>query len=860
MDDKVNILAVDDSPDKLLALCVLLGELHQNVVKASSGREALRALLKDEFAVVLLDVNMPGMDGFETAALIRERRATEHTPIIFITSYPDETHASRGYSLGAVDYILAPVDPEVLRTKVMVFVELFRKTAQIRNQARTLEQKAEQLERLTEASFAINSALSPAEMLQAVAVSARDILGAHQAVAVAAADQKWSRPASAVALSPAYEREGERRVFVDREALLAFLASAPRCVRGARGSVDAALAPVAHDEAATREGWIAAPLASRDGRRIGLIHLLDKRDGDFTVEDETVLMQLASMTSIAIENLLNAEAREANRIKDEFLTTLSHELRTPLSAILGWTRTLRGGGTADPAKVEHGLEVIERNVRAQTTLIADLLDVSRIITGKLRLTVRPVPLTPIMDAAIDTMRPAAEAKEIEISVERLLAQDGEDIVVGDPDRLQQVVWNLVSNAIKFTPSGGRVTVSLVRTDTQFEIRVTDTGRGISPDFLPRIFERFRQADSTPTRTHGGLGIGLAIARHLVELHGGTITAESAGDNAGATLTVSLPRVALGMWTLDTVEREEVAAAPAVGSAAVDLGGLRVLLVEDEPDGRELMSEVLSAAGARVLAAGDAQEAMSLFESERPDVLVSDIGMPREDGYSLLRRIRSQPAEGGGMVPAVAVTAYAREEDRLRALAEGFQAHAPKPIDPADLVRTVARVAGILAAPADSERREEVPVVSVAAGAPGTAVEGNGRPSRVLVVEDDVDSREGLRHLLEIWGHDVDVADTASSGVEKAIAGRPDVVLIDIGLGHEDGYSVARRIREALGSNGTYLVAITGYAAPEDRRRALESGFDAHVGKPIDFEQLSSLLASRIPQPESARAAASGTAS
>ncbi|MDQ2970026.1 MAG: response regulator [Acidobacteriota bacterium] len=836
----VNILAVDDSPDKLLALSVVLAELHQNVVTATSGRDALRALLTDEFAVVLLDVNMPGMDGFETATLIRQRRTSEHTPIIFITSYGDETHASRGYKLGAVDYILAPVDPEVLQTKVMVFVELFRKTAQIQQQARSLEQKALQLQRLTEASLSINSALSPDEMLRVVTDMARDMLGAHQAVAVAAVDQKWVQPNAAVSLSSRYEAGGERAVLRDRTALLAFLSQVRRTVRIRRGSPETSTPweGLLASDRPFRLGWLAAPLSGRDRRHLGLIHLLDKRDGDFTDEDEAILTQLAQMTSIAIENTLNAEAREANRIKDEFLTTLSHELRTPLSAILGWTRTLRTGA-ADAGKVEHGLEVIERNVRAQTKLIDDLLDVSRIITGKLRLTVRPAPLAPIIDAALDAMRPAAEAKDIQIAVERRLLP-GEDMVVGDPDRLQQVVWNLVSNAIKFTPPGGRVTVELSRANADFQIRVSDTGRGISAEFLPRVFERFHQGDSSTTRAHGGLGIGLAIARHLVELHGGTISAESPGKNAGSFFTVLLPRVALGIHTPEALPREEEPAVPAKATVG-NIEGVSVLLVEDEPDGRELLAEALRTAGGRVAAVESVRAALTLFADRPPDVLVSDIGMPDEDGYALIRAIRALPADRGGAVPAIAVTAYAREEDRLRALAAGFQAHLAKPVDPGELVAAVARVAS----PIDSRASLSAPMEVAAHGSAAPNGNGNEQLVRILVVEDDPDSRDGLKNLLEIWGHAVDVARTGREGIEQAIRHRPGVALIDIGLPELDGYQVAQRIREALGSEKIFLVAITGYADARARQQALESGFDAHVAKPIDFSKLSSLIAARV---------------
>ena len=839
-EEKVNILVVDDSPDKLLAMSALLSELHQNVVTATSGREALRHLLRQEFAVVLLDVNMPGMDGFETASLMRQRKSSEHTPIIFVTAYGDETHATRGYSLGAVDYVLAPVEPEVLRTKVGVFVELFRKTAQIRQQADSLEQKARQLQRLTDASLAINSALSPDRMIQVVADLARDLLGAHQAVAVAAGEQKWSDVKTAVSLSARYAPEGERPVLRDREALVSLLSWLRRAIRIPRRDAETASAWLQFFEngVPVDGGWLAAPLTGRDGRNMGLVHLLDKVEGDFSTEDEAVLTQLAQMSSIAIENTLNAEAREANRIKDEFLTTLSHELRTPLTAILGWARVLRTG-PAETQRTERGLEVIERNVLAQTKLIDDLLDVSRIITGKLRLAVKATNLARVIEAALESMRPAAEAKEIEIRFERDLL-DGEDELIGDPDRLQQVVWNLISNAIKFTPARGRVEVRLSRVGPDFEICVTDSGKGISPGFLPSVFDRFQQADSSTTRTHGGLGIGLAIVRHLVELHGGSVSAASDGDDRGSTFRVWLPSVALGVTN---VEKERVPPPPAAAAAdreTADLSGLRVLLVEDERDGRELLTETLRAAGAETLAAESAAEAYASLASFRPDVLVSDVAMPVEDGYSLVRRLRRLAPEDGGRTPAIAVSAYAREEDRIRSLAAGFQQHIAKPLDPAELIGTIARLANRTPAPSFDSAASD----AGAAAAPAVSSSGgNGQPgtARVLIVEDDGDAREGLRSLLEMWGHDVSVAEDGAQGIEKALALRPDVALIDVGLPGMDGYQVALRLGEVLGDHSIFLVALTGYAAPEDRSRAFESGFHAHLAKPINYAKLSTLL-------------------
>ena len=837
-EDKVNILVVDDSPDKLLAMSALLSELHQNVVTATSGREALRHLLRQEFAVVLLDVNMPGMDGFETASLMRQRKSSEHTPIIFVTAYGDETHASRGYSLGAVDYVLAPVEPEVLRTKVGVFVELFRKTAQIRQQAASLENKARQLQRLTEASLAINSALSPDRMIQVVADLARDILGAHQAVAVAAGEQKWSEVKTAVSLSARYAPEGERPVLRDREALVSLLSWLRRAVRLPRKDAEAVSAWLQFFESdrPAEVGWLAAPLTGRDGRNMGLLHLLDKVEGDFSPEDEGILTQLAQMSSIAIENTLNAEAREANRIKDEFLTTLSHELRTPLTAILGWARVLRTG-PAEPPRTARGLEVIERNVLAQTKLIDDLLDVSRIITGKLRLAVRATNLAPVIEAALESMRPAAEAKEIQLRFERGL-EEGEDELIGDPDRLQQVVWNLISNAIKFTPPRGRVEVQLSRQGPEFEIRVEDSGKGIPREFLPSVFDRFQQADSTTTRTHGGLGIGLAIVRHLVELHGGSVSAASEGEDRGATFRVWLPAVALGVTALEKERVLPAESAPPAGLRNADLTGLRVLLVEDERDGRELLTETIRAAGAETLAAESASEALEAFATFRPDILVSDVAMPTEDGYSLVRRVRRLPPEQGGRIPAIAVSAYAREEDRIRSLAAGFQQHLAKPLDPAELVGAIDRLVR-------RGRNDPRPPAAVERPFEETATTygGNGRPApaRVLVVEDDGDSREGLRSLLEVWGHEVHVAEDGIRGVEEALARRPDVALIDVGLPGMDGYQVATRLSEVLGDGSIFLIALTGYAQPEDRQRAYDAGFHAHLSKPINYAKLSSLL-------------------
>jgi PAS domain S-box-containing protein len=384
------------------------------------------------------------------------------------------------------------------------------------------------------------------------------------------------------------------------------------------------------------------------------------------------------------EQEARADAETANRTKDEFLATLSHELRTPLNAILGWAQLLRIGGLPQD-ELTHGLETIERNAKVQAQLIEDLLDLSRIISGKLRLEMRPIDLPTVLAAALDSVRPAAEAKSIRIVP---LLDAAASPVLGDAGRLQQVVWNLLSNAIKFTPARGTVELVLQRLGGRAEIIVSDTGMGIKPDFLPHVFERLRQADSSSTRRHGGLGLGLAIARHLIESHGGTIEARSAGENRGATFIVSLP------LSLNAVVKTTE---PDVSDSDTGLGprrrleGVRVLVVDDEPDARELVSRALQRDGADVLAASSAAEALGAIDELNPDVLVSDIAMPGEDGYELIRQLRSRERSHGRHLPAVALTAYARKEDRERALRAGYQEHLAKPVEPAQLTAVVANL-------------------------------------------------------------------------------------------------------------------------------------------------------------------------
>jgi signal transduction histidine kinase/DNA-binding response OmpR family regulator len=701
MDTKAKILIVDDQPEKLLALEAVLEDLRQTLVLAHSGREALRHVLNHDFAVILLDVNMPGMDGFETASLIRQRGNSRHTPIIFITAYGDELHAARGYSLGAVDYILTPVVPDVLRTKVSVFVDLFTKAEQITRQAESLQTRASQMQKLAAASLVINTALSIDRMLKTVTDTARDIIGSHQAVTLYIAGPATGPAGKSRAVgsfSEKYAAWNDAELNIDAIASrLAGHAQSTTCM-----TQDQLMDSPVWDILRKAEfpplsgGLLIAPLSGRNGANLGLIYLSDRYRGSFTRDDQALLVQLAQMGSIALENTVYAQEQHVNRIKDEFLATLSHELRTPLNAIMGWTQLLKMEKL--DGQVAHGLDIIDRNARAQTKLIEDLLDVSRIASGKLRLNLSFITLEPVIQAAVDAARPAAEAKRISLDVR----MSGQSVpIMVDPDRIQQVAWNLLSNAIKFTGAGGRVSVELdhvVRNGSErLLLRVGDSGHGIEAKFLPYVFDRFRQADSTSTRPHGGLGIGLAIVRHIVEQHGGAVTAESAGIGHGSTFSVELPiaaRSADAVAPMTSTDDRAKSAPPTaqIPPAPGSLAGLRILVVDDESDACDIIAAALRHAGATVATANSAAEAFRSLDAAQPDLLVSDIAMPEMDGYSLIRQIRRRPAGHRGDIPAIALTAYARKEDRANALSAGYQAHLAKPIDQLELINCIAQLA------------------------------------------------------------------------------------------------------------------------------------------------------------------------
>jgi PAS domain S-box-containing protein len=458
--------------------------------------------------------------------------------------------------------------------------------------------------------------------------------------------------------------------------------------------------------------YLAVPVVSRSGEVIGGLFFGHPDTGVFTERTERLVVGVAAQAAVTIDNArlfeeaqkaaeerrhllesersARSEAERASAMKDEFLATLSHELRTPLGAILGWSHLLRARSARDP-DILQGLEVIERNARMQTQLIEDLLDMSRITSGKMHLNIQPVDLVAVIEAALATVRLAAEARAIQLTA-RLDPAAGP--MHGDAKRLQQVVWNLLSNAIKFTGRNGRVEVLLQCANAHVEITVGDTGIGISREFLPHVFDRFRQADSSRTRTTQGLGLGLSIVKRLVELHGGTVEVTSAGAGRGATFTIRLPLTVVQRGVEDG-ERVYPRGFPRTASdlQSSDLTGIKVLLVDDQEDSRNVIRRVLADCEAQVVTASTAAEALALVERDRPDVLVSDIGMPDVDGYELLRRVRALGHARGGGLPAIALTAFARSEDRTRALRAGFLVHVSKPVEPSELVATVASVVG-----------------------------------------------------------------------------------------------------------------------------------------------------------------------
>jgi PAS domain S-box-containing protein len=677
-----SVLLVDDRPANLLALESILEPLGLHTVRAESGEQALKQLLKHEFALILLDVQMPVMDGFDTATAIRAHPRTGAIPIIFVTAINrGADHVFKGYASGAVDYIMKPFDPDILRAKVSIFVDLFRKNQTIKAQAKLLLQREmETLERRNEQRFRRLTDLLPVLMC-----ATRPDGGIHYV------NRAWTTFfGSSVDKhrleSPSIIHPDDLEPLRDLRAR-ALLIDAPLEIQCRLRRLDGEYRWHTLRTGAERgddghlDGWIVAAV-------------------DIDAQKQSEAMHLRVLEA---EQHARREAESATNLKDEFLTTVSHELRTPLHSILGWTKMLRAG-MLEHGQMEKALRTIERNAEAQRELVDDLLDVSSIVRGKLRLQRRTIDVGAAVAAAVETMRPHAVAKDIRLEVDR---PEAAEALWADPERVQQIVWNLVANAIKFTPRGGKIIVKLASEESGTVVTVKDDGAGISPEFLPHVFDRFRQADNTITRTHQGLGLGLSIVRHLVLLHGGNVAVESEGLGKGATFRVTFPTLTPStddpkLPTLDGLaERKSgttdknlpipTADPPRRGSDPQSLEGVRVLFVEDDPDARELFASAFRRLGADVTATDSVPEALEALGSGPFDVLVSDIGLRGEDGFSFLKKVRAA-SNLGARVPAIAVSGFARSEAQKRALDAGFQAYLTKPVEPAELIDVVANFA------------------------------------------------------------------------------------------------------------------------------------------------------------------------
>ena len=672
--DRVNVLLVDDRPENLLALEAILNSPSYNLVQANSGTEALRCLLNQDFAVILLDVQMPGMDGFETATLIRSRDRSRSTPIIFITAFSsNDTHVFKGYSLGAVDYLFKPLKPEILTSKVQVFVELFQKTVEVKQQATQLAAVNSELSK-SEERFRTLCACSPLGIYLADVEGRCTYMNPRcEAISGLILDKS---------LAEVWQREAHPE---DRDRVVAHLSAWIKDSQEYSSEFRLAVSETVR--------WIhvqSSPMFSDLGKLIGHVG---------TVRDITDRKQAEEERGRLIrEQVARQEAERANQMKDEFLAILSHELRTPLNAILGWSRLLRVK-KFDEDTIDKALETIERNAKSQAQLIEDILDVSRILRGKLNLNKHPIRLESVIELAIDSLQPLAEEKSI---VLELTCSPNVGQVIGDSDRLQQIVWNLLSNAIKFTPEEGKVEVRLESVGDEAQIEIIDSGIGIAPDFLPYVFDRFRQADSSTTRSYGGLGLGLAIVRHLVEQHGGKVYAEN-NPGEGAKFTVALP-LAQRNALADEDDWSELSD-PGAGTLPT-LVNLQLLVVDDDDDTREFLIALLEEEGATVRSASSVAEALAALESSWPDVLLSDIGMPGADGYELIARVREMEGLRGGMMPAIALTAYARESERQQALEAGFQMHLSKPVEVSQLIAGIANLAGMLVNPEPTDSAVE----------------------------------------------------------------------------------------------------------------------------------------------------------
>lgn len=651
------ILVVDDNTASRYSTARFLKSAGFATLEAATGAEAIELAETGPDAVVL-DVNLPDMDGFDVCKALRARANTARIPIIHLSAtFVGAADKARGLEMGADGYLTHPVEPPVLVATIRAFLR-----------ARDAEEGMRRSEERFRAIFdqAINgiSLLSRDLVYVEVNTAMCQMLGRNREEIVGYSSSDFVSPDSVNKLAE-----------ISREL----------------------------DIAGVWRGTF--PLVRSDGRLIELewnISIHSEPGVRLAVVTDITERRLAEIERdrlLSSERSARSEAERANRLKDEFLATLSHELRTPLNAIVGWSQLLKRRGSADIADYRDGIDAIERNALVQAQLINDLLDVARITSGKLRLELQSIDAAQVTRNAILALIPSATAKGVTIKQE---IDEESGLISADPARLQQVIWNLISNSVKFTPKGGEICVCLKRTGSGIELTVSDDGEGIRSEFLPHIFETFRQEDGATTRYHEGLGLGLAIVKRLVEMHGGSVTAHSPGERKGSSFVVRLPPKVVSSSDVDVLTLSHSKLSPGKPLAREALKDLRILLVEDDEDARSIIRRVIGGCLGTISEAVSVSHALSLLETYRPDILLSDIGMPGEDGYDLIRQVRAR-GFGAERLPAIALTAYAHPDDEKRLLASGFQAHLPKPLDAEKLVATIARLAARL----DRETNEPI---------------------------------------------------------------------------------------------------------------------------------------------------------